>query len=484
MHINEKILELYAGSPEQFTREESENIKLHLDECAYCRDIYDTYFNLFRGFKEAVKKEPDELDRLLADKLEEGFSGFDRKRLPEKNDSIQIHDAEFEIVERNPRGIIKNVRHWIKRNPIKAVSYSFVFSFILLLLLFKVKPTDYTEYNPVALKLNDFMLEAYNINGDLLWKKNVSGALSGNIDSLMSTNYRGRRLMLEDIDGDNLNEVLLTGGEYDVGNYHPDTLYCFNYDGSLRWKAAPESERFNYAPKWKRTKWVINQFLVAKRGKKNLLFIVAHDYDFGGCVVSTLNPATGNIKSSLYHSGHITAAANIDIDLDGDEEIFFGGVSSYYKPFLMVIDRDTLMGVMPDFYSIGHKVKGNASYYILFPVTVLASALSRTKSIGVSDISKFNDSGIVVKSLEYFDQKIEVALQFVLDKNFNIQYITATPTYLYEYEKIKKIKITSPDIINDYLAAYKDSLQYWDGDKFVNYPAKNKYWNEKFKLPE
>lgn len=217
--------------------------------------------------------------------------------------------------------------------------------------------------------------------------------------------------------------------------------------------------------------------------KKKLLFVVAHDDAYGGCVISTLNPSNGKVTSSLYHSGHITAAANFDIDSDGNDEIFFGGVSSYYKPFLMVIEKDTLMGVMPDFYSTGHKVLGNASYYILFPLTELAAELSKTKSMEIKKIEKFQNTGVTVLIPEFYDKNNEVTLQYTLDKNYRIKYINATPTYLYYFEKIKKIKVTSPDIINNYLNTYRDSLLYWDGDKFVNYPAQNKYWNQKFRLP-
>ncbi|MEM4325834.1 MAG: hypothetical protein QXU40_00850, partial [Candidatus Pacearchaeota archaeon] len=116
-----------------------------------------------------------------------------------------------------------------------------------------------------------------------------------------------------------------------------------------------------------------------------------------------------------------------------------------------------------------------ADYYILLPLTEISSVLSATKSIGVTNITKFNDTGITLLVAEYLNNKKDLSLQYTFDSHYQIKYINATPTYLHYFEKIKKIKITSPDLINNYLSAYKDSLLYWDGDRFVSYPTINKY---------
>lgn len=485
LHIEEKIIEAFVFHPESFNEVETNEIINHINECNYCKDIYEIYQSIYKNINNISDIIPDSNDIDLAEKIVNKFKPESNlKLLTQKSSIIKINDSgDYQIITKPKILSLHGLAYLFKNYPVQSVSYiSLAAALFFFVIFFLKKP--FADVNPVYLKIKDDILFAYNKTGDILWKKTVDYMPTNNIDSLVNPALGGRRyLILDDIDNDGYNELLITGTHYDIGIYRSDTLYCFNHDGTLRWKSYPENYKYNYAHEWKRTHWVISHFLSAERKHKKTLFLAAHDYYYGTTIISTVNPINGKVTSSLYHSGYINSANHFDIDNDGNEEIFFGGVSSYYKPFLMVIDKDTLMGVMPDFYSAEHKVKGNASYYILFPVTELASALSRTKSIGMSSISKFKDSGIMVMTLEYFDQKNEVALQFILDKNFKIQYISATPPYLYHFEKIKKIKITSPDIINNYLAAYKDSLQYWDGERFVNYPARNKYWDESLQLP-
>ncbi|MDH7605311.1 MAG: hypothetical protein QHH13_10450 [Melioribacter sp.] len=483
-HIEESTLELFAYNPEKFLDNEKDKIIQHLKICKYCEELYKIFTAIHSEINKNIDIDPDGSDILLAEKIANNFSTNEKLLHIPKVNSIVVHDAKFEIIEKPQKFSLDYIRYFIKSNPIKSIGFSFSLALLIITFITLFQSTySLKSKNPVTLSVYNFILKAYNKNGDLLWKMNVDGLPRWSIDSLTMEN--NKYLYLYDIDNDNKNELLLTGFRLRTGLYKNDTLYCFNYDGTLRWKISPENNKYNYAPQWKRTEWRISNFFVANRNKQNILYIIANDNYFGSCVISTINPITGEVTSSLYHSGHLSAAAHFDIDNDGDEEIFLGGVSSYYKPCLIVVDTDKLMGVMPDFYSSGHKVPGNAYYYILLPVTDVAKNFSVTKSIGVTAIEKFGKNGVLVFVNEYsINTNVYAALEYVFDNNFVVQYITATPTYLKLFEQIKNKKITSVNIVSDFLKPYKDSLQYWDGNEFVYNPVPNKYKNQKFQLPE
>ncbi len=43
MHIDDNILEKFVMMKESFSEHEKENILIHLDKCALCREAYNTF---------------------------------------------------------------------------------------------------------------------------------------------------------------------------------------------------------------------------------------------------------------------------------------------------------------------------------------------------------------------------------------------------------------------------------------------------------
>lgn len=484
-HLEEKILEQFALFPEDFDDTQKEQILSEIENCYYCKNIYETYVNIYSDTIKNLNNELLEDEELLAKKIYNSIRKPERKLLGSGEKTIiHIEDGNYKIITRPKIFSLSSVKYYFKNYPVASITFGLLFILVLVLGVFTFR-TFTKDNNPVTLKLDDFILKAYNREGNLLWTKNVDGIPNRKIDESMKWLKNEKRyISLVDIDADGKNELLLSGMRNNEKLFKGDSLYCFNYDGSLRWVTSPESDEFNYAKSWKRTNWEVKEFFTAKTKKGPKLFVYANVVSYAGTVISTLNPYTGEVTSSIYHSGYLFSQLHFDMDKDGNDEVIFGGASSFGKPCILILKSDYLMGVMPDFYSKNQKfIKGNALYYIQLPVTKLGELLSTQNSQFVSELYKYNNYGIAACTDDVIGLDYDVLLQFAFDSTLTISYITASSAYETLYEKTNfEGKIKYPEM-SDYLNAYKDSITYWDGDNFVNYPTKNKYWNQKFQLP-
>lgn len=491
MHIDDKILERLILSPESLSVKEKDEILVHLDECVYCKESFDTFEKIYCTINEEALKEPTKNDIDLSGRIKTKMEGRDeQKLLTGKSSEVRIYDGKAEIVGKQKIFTLQNIYYFIKNYPLPSLGFALVASLAIAFITVTFK-AQFKDKNPVSLDIKNAVLIAYNKEGDVLWKKHT-GSINGNerIDSLMSWPAFGQRryINLLDIDSDGKNEILLAGfGESKI--FSSDTLYCLNNDGNLRWKASPENKKFNYAPKWHRTTWFFVDFFTAKVKNGHKLYVIGHVASYGGTIISTLNPANGEVTSSIYHSGYFSCQSHFDIDKDGNDELFLGATSSYDKPAVMILKSDYLMGVMPDFFSSGHQINGNAMYYILLPVSKLGKLLNKELehvtgiALNVAIIYKFGKNGFSLLTNDYFISiNAAMQLQWAFDSTFSCISVTMGSLYQKAYEEYyRKGLLKVP--FNEYKKELLDSVKYWDGDKFVNYPARNKYWKQKFVLP-
>lgn len=484
-HIDENILEKFAMDKQLFDDDKIVSIEMHLKDCEHCRELLSFYSESLTEIEEVSLREPSDIDYNFAQKIRHKLEPEESKLLRDKNGAVQIFNGSAEIVTKNSIYSLQNIYRLIRTYPISSFSFASICLMAAAFLVTTVK-TTFKDKNPVTLEIKHSVLYSYNKAGELLWSKNIDGIYADKIDSVMIfTEGRKRCISLLDIDGDNKNEILISGSNVEKGFYRTDSLYCFNYDGTKRWAVSPEDQKFNYAPKWKRTNWWVVEFFTTKSQNGIQLYVLANVETYGGTVMSTLNPQTGEVTSSLYHSGHYTTQFHYDMDGDGSDEIFLGGISSYDKPFVMILKQPYLMGVMPDYFSSGHKVPGNAWYYILIPNSKLGPIANVYQTGSVDVIKKFEKNGFVCYSNDVFADKPinSKRLLFSFDEEARIKFINYSTQYRMLYdEMLKKGKLNQE--IASYLATLKDSIKYWDGDKFVNYPTPNKYWQQKFRLPE
>ncbi|MCK9280974.1 MAG: hypothetical protein M0P71_10150 [Melioribacteraceae bacterium] len=486
MHIDDKILEKFVLMNDSFSSNEKEEILVHLEKCALCRDAFKTYQEIYTDFDEGLFEAPTENDKELADRIKRKLEGKDNQKLLSGNESaVKIYEGRAEIIRKPKIFTLPNIYFFVKNYPLVSFGFSLVASLAIAFLVTTYQ-SSIKDMNPVSLDYKKGALQAFNKKGEMIWSK-PTGSKSGNenIDSLM--NWAGfaesRYINLLDIDGDGKNEVLLTRfGKSDT--FKEGFIYCFNNDGTQRWIASPENTKYNYAPNWTRTSWRFDDFFTVKTKIGNKLFVVAHVLTYGGAIVSSLDPETGTVTSSIYHDGNFSCQSHFDIDNDGEDEIILGGTSSYDKPVVVILKTDFLMGEMPGLKNPQPEIKGNALYYIILPVSEMEMLVKSPSPPNVALIIKTDVSGFSVLANERFHlYNKTMQLPYVFDKSLKCIDVSMGNSYGYAYDDYLKdgtFKIS----FKEYKKELIDSVKYWDGDKFVDHPTKNKYWNQKLKLPK
>ena len=484
LHIEENKIEQFVLEPDVFNDTEKSEILAHINNCSSCKEIYDTYNNIYADLAAGINRPGTSNDEEIARRIYQRLSNSEeRKLLSEKAATVQVYDGKTAIVERPKLFSLSNIYYFIKTYPAPAFGLLAITALALAFIIGQAKRT-FKDENPVFCKMENYILTAYNNSGEILWKKDVYGIPNERIDSLINWMYGDKRYInLLDIDGNGKNEVLISGRRGLNGIFKPDSLYCFNSDGSIRWIIGVENQKFNYAPNWKRTKWIIRDFFTAKTKHGNKLFLVANDDTYGTALVSSVNPKTGEITSTIYHSGWFSSQIHFDIDGDGEDEIVLGGTSSYQKPFIMILKTNNkLIGVMPDFYNTQKRyIKGNAEYYVLFRVSNLGKAVSVSGSYDIQELKRYTANGIMVSTQEVVSDNSNykgLSLQYVLNNQMVVQYITPHVSFIKLYPELLKKHVVKEPLDSNYWKAMKDSVLYWDGDRFVNYPTKNKYWDK------
>lgn len=484
MHIQPQILEKYFLAPELFNESEKDTIDAHLANCILCEKLFNTYKQINENIEEEIEYSPNDIDLEIAKRLYNEKNDINNSNLLVSNNSVQIFGGKAKIVERPNLFSLSGIVYVFKYYPLQSAGMTLITALAVAFLVFTVNNLR-KDKNPVTLKFENSILSTYNIEGELLWKKNVDGIPNYNLDSLANWNYSDKRhINILDIDGDGKNEILLTGRYENKGLFRTDSLYCINNDSSIRWIISPENQKFNYAPSWKRTHWEVTEFFTIKTNNGPKLFVYAHVASFGGTVISEINPKNGNIVSSIYHSGYSTAQYHCDIDGDGNEEIIMGGTSSFDRPFILVLSSNHLMGALPDYYTKEKHIKGNALYYILLPVSELGKLLANNSGSNVRNLYKFNNNGIAVLVKDVaWSSKEEITLQYTFDSTLTCKTVTAGTSYGIYYDKYYKQGLIKSKLDAEYFNSLKDSILYWDGDNFVPTPCKNKYSSQKFRLP-
>jgi hypothetical protein len=483
LHIEENKIELFIIDPEGFNNKEKNEILLHLDSCSYCKEIYNTYNNFYCDIEVETKKKPNVNEEDVAQRIMSRIQkSDDSKLLSENSEAVQIHNGKTEIVIRHKLFSLQNIYYFIKNYPIQSFGFAVITALAIAFIVGQVK-IPMKNNNPFSVKINNNILEIYNNLGDILWTKPAMGIHVREIDALVTWPYEDQKCIgLLDIDSNGKNEVLIAGNENETGFFSHDSLYCFNYDGSLRWVISGGIGEGTNVPKWKVMKSWIRDFFTIKVGKVNKLFMISNDRMYGGAVLSELNPKNGEILSSIFHAGWFSAQIHLDLNGDGKEEIILGGTSSDYdRPFLLVLNYGTAAGVIPR--NVTHfednKIKTNPLYYMLFPISELGKRESKSTNNDVIALLKAKNDEILVSICDVkLGENKYVSLVYTLDIDMKIQSIMADNGYEKLYADQLKTGIIRQHLDAAFFKALTDSIKYWDGDRFVNYSVKNKYWKK------
>lgn len=481
LHIKETELELFAYSPEAFSEEENKNILSHLDKCSLCKDIYNSYKNIYIAISNGLEKEPDEIDKELAAKIVGKFEGRQHsKLLTDSKTSVEIFNGRVNLVTKPKFFSLQYFIYIIKNYPVQTTGFAFIAALALAFIVSTIK-SSVKDVNPAFIEIEKNIIKVYSRDADLLFKKACNGI--PNLEPRLLMRWqpdRKRYINILDIDNDGINEILISGSGEEKSIFANDSLYCFSNKGELKWATYPELPNNPETPEWHRTTLRVQEFFTTEYGDDKKLFAISRDANYAGALISELNAETGEVVSTLYFAGWATVELTIDLENDGNDEIIIGGGDTFNKPFIMILKADKLKGVMPDFYSQNKNyAKGSAYIYLQLYFNLLSKYDEGfLQNPGIITISKLTGGGFQIVTHEHGSGASASGLQYAFNSNAEVTHISAGSEYLFRYQNLLENGFVTQRLDSNYYEMLKDSINYWDGDKFVNYHSANKYWNK------
>jgi len=478
-HIEIHHLELLLLGDSHLSVEEREKVLLHLEECSFCESNYLKMKSFYQEIESEIKSEPNSEDLDFAKKLLPKKSFFTTKLLEEPKKAVKVYDGWIEITEPYFRTRIQKFVRFISRHP-KSFTSSLAFAGIALTLILLNLKNPIKDRNPERAFILNQILYVLNEQNDTLWTKPTL-----NFDNTSTTledfEHSVRYLLIFDIDNDKKNEVLLSGS-LRSNKYFPDTIYCFNNEGKLIRKFTSGEFKSVSAERWAHTRTVIERFFIFNDGTKDRLLVTVDDQLNAPGKISEIDFTTSKELRSFYNSGQITFELVHDIDSDGKKELIIGGITNAFKcAFIAVLDPDNFDGFSPstEFYIPKGMDKGNFKYYITFPVTEVGKFLSSTDYNSIKMILGNKDGGMTVYTTEILggvETYFREGLLYIFDKDMKIKSIVPSDPFNKNYQRLLEGGKVTAQLDAEYFKKIKNSIKYWDGDKFVNNPVMNKYY--------
>jgi hypothetical protein len=337
------------------------------------------------------------------------------------------------------------------------------------------------DSNPVYTDLKNNRYVAYNKYGNVVWKSLI---LSKEEIKIFENKYDVlRRILLSDLDEDGNNEILLTVSDGSNKSLNK-TLFCYNSDGSIKWETViPQKDSLYGNDFCSNDISILNMCILKNNGKKEIAITYCICSLFP-CYVAKIN-SSGEIKTELYNPGTLHQLFNYDIDDNGDEELVCGGINNDFEKSgaLIVFDSDYIQGCAPGYRFPKNVSKGLMKYYLLFPKTDVGRFTNHGSRFVSSVEMHGNQIVITLKEIDSFtDANNHIHFQFyhtiyTLDKSFNVLHVETSSEFDVKYQQlVEEGKLKPVKDWKKYKEQLKSKVQWWDGDKFVNYSTMNKYY--------
>lgn len=446
MHFDENTLFEYGVSKEDLP----EDVSLHLRTCAYCKERYEYYVSFEREVNVRFTNisNGDELAEKLSAKP-------NRKLLPEK-------DFRIVKVSGSSVGIIPAVRNTIQKffyNYPHFSRFSFA-SFVLASMIILFNSLSGVKKEVVYVEAANGFLVAYDNSGEKVWAKFISDGF-GEINSKFSLIYQNP-LEMTDVDGDGTKEIFLclahTPSSYEEREY----IYCYNNDGSIRWKTF-------FKPDWQFASDKIPNIytsptLITRKsseGNRVLAYAVFNNLNYYPSALTEIDAQNGNILRAYYHPGAI-AGAFYTSNYDSLPCLFvFGENNSYDRAFLSVLNPDDISGAGPgDSLRIPLGISPNKHYkYILFPA-LLPKTITTTKRDVVANI-KIDGDSLIIATLAFRVDENYYSFLFHLNREFQCTAVDVDDRLLIEMDRRKSAGKPYVEITDSYLDSLKNGLTYF-----------------------
>ena len=481
-HLTEDQLERLLLTPDEVAADERSAFQSHLESCTLCRDHLLKLRQFCEGVSAELESAPTQRDREMA----ETILSTDRKALP--SDALQrqpetVLDAYAEVIEPYRRPLIQRVIRFARVHPLQFAGASSLALAALVALVLIVRPSAVKDLNPSYHRIRGQVLYIFNKGGEVLWTKPADGFRDDSTE-YSPTLCRAHEFPVEvlDVDGDSKNEVLFHGVPYSA--ISDDTLNCFNGDGTVRWKhGMGEGIKFGGIDFPKLPDWQIRRSIAIRRsvGARTQLFVWGSFAPYWPTKLAELDPLTGRELQSYWNRGGLTTTVEADIDGNGIKELVCGGANDHFNSaYVIVFDPANVRGAgtsEPEVLS-AELGKGSQKYYLLLPRTSFGEALSRTpyNIVNVIQVSQHGSITLQTNEMPESGPIRPPGIVYSFGEQMRPTYVLGNDYFLEEYERAWQKGLIHEKLSGSYYENLKNSIQYWDGEKFVKEPVMNKYY--------
>lgn len=468
-HLSIEDAESYLLRASFISFDQRRLIEEHVKNCIPCSELLRLTEEFHDDLEVSLSKSiPEEVLRLA----ETVSTQKHRLLLPSKSLSLGASSGSDLILSFRLSRLQKYISLF-KAHPVFSSSLVLAFSLMIVFFVMKLLPASYSD-NPYFARVENSVLNVYNEEGKLLWQKSVPGVPDATNKDLFDSNRGEKRyLNICDIDGTGKNVVLLSG-ENIGGTYKTDSLYCFNFDGSLRWVTGTQLytdfKGFKDALK---SRWRIIEFMTVKPGRESKpeLYVIASDLIFPFSKLMEVDSKTGNVIQSFTNPGRLEKIVSADINGDGRKEIILGGINmAYRRACVAVLDPSYFQGAGPtkEDYFTNSSSEGTEMYYILLPLTDVGRILG-LKQLNYTQHLFIDSAGFLnAKTVEAVGAPVGGSVFYRFGRGMSVKNVYFDDGFAkLRHELIKEGKIALQDD-STYSGYLRNSVLYWDGKKFVN----------------
>lgn len=458
---------LFRGS--SLTLDQRQSIEEHIKECIPCSELVRLTQEFYEDFRVNLSR------AISSDVLTLAESTSSRKHrlfLPIKSLSLNA-DTTSDVILSYRSSLIQKYVAIFKSHPFFSSSLVLVFSLLVFFLVLQFFPVSHSK-NPYFARVENSVLSVYNREGNLLWQKSVPGVPDATNRDLFDSNRGEKRyLNICDIDGTGKNVVLLSG-ENSGSTYNTDSLYCFNFDGSLRWVTGTQLYvNFKGFKDALKSRWRIIEFMVVRPSPyvKPALYVIASDVIFPFSKIMQIDSETGRIVQSFTNPGRLEKIVAADVNGEGKEKIILGGINmAYRRACVVVLDPEHFGGVGPtkgDYFT-SSSFEGTEMFYILLPLTDVGRILGLKQLNYTQHLVVDSGNFVTAKTVEAVGAPVGGSVFYQFGRGMNIKKVYFDDGFKkLRHELINERRIALLDN-STYAELLKRNVLFWDGKKFVN----------------
>jgi len=467
-HLTERQLKRYLHAWDELSREERRGITQHLQFCKLCREhlkVVKTYLN---DVEYELSQPVESRDYKIVSKI---------LQKPAKiyKPSGTLENAHQTSIERYRISFYSKIISYVYNYPMHSTAMATVTAAVVFLLLF-MKP--WVGINPWYAEVRKNVVRVFNKDGDVIWNLKADGIPEGISSEDSRSRLYHQYLLLDDIDGNKTNELIIHGDNRQE-RFTRDSLYCFNYNGDLRWSQGVPAHPPIINLKNANIGWwdIINFFsMPSTKDAHPNLFVLARAGRWSPSVFYKLDPLTGKIDQKYWHAGQLQTAIHTKIKGRGNT-IILGGINDIYnRACLIALNPEHFNGKGPGkgIFKPGSISSSKDQVYLTFKPTKLSKLFNTTAYNQVKEIFMADNGNIIVRTKEWLrrlGKNRNVNVYYVLDNHFRVMNVYGDDNFEKLYgELYRKGKLHKP-LTNQYWEQMKNSVLYWNGKSFVHAPG-------------